>query len=718
MSQALVSAVVSGRIERLKGAPGGFARNVSVASRLALVVVLVALVSVVVTAYVGLGQGDSLAEDEIEDQLSAVGAARADQVERYINGLERAIVSQALTPRPALAIEEFTRVYRDLNAERASARDSVAVEDYYREVVAPELSDARDRPVNAASLLPVSDAAITLQAQFVVPDPDTGEPPARLPEWTELDDPLDAALSEFALRSGFDDVYLIDPEAKVVVYSTAKSIDFATSLRSGPQSGTQLAALIDGLSVDPMPGDVAIRDFAPYPPAGDRASAFVGSPVFLDGELAGYVAGRFDPSEITDIMTNNQNWGSLGETGETYVVGADTRMRSDSRLFLEDRPAYFEQVEAAGTATDEELRSMRVFGTTVLFQSIDFRVVEAAMDEPSDVDVVTNYLGDEVMSGSRVVALEGLDWLVFAQAELAAIRSPIDDFVRNLLVAIAVFIVVVTFVAVRWADRLLEPLRVVSTRLRAIRDRDEAGDRPELPKGSADEFVELADDIDTMLVTLHERTARARQSADERRLLLRRLLPAPIAERAEAGDRDVVEQVATATVAVLVIGGLGTLVTAGTPERARELLDRFVDEADELAAERGLDRIQLSGDSYVAACGVSRPYLDHAARAADFVLDVCEMLGDLDPDGGLYVRAGLDVGPITVGLTGGARLIHDTWGSTVQVAVDLARSARRGQILVSEACRTHLPAKYVLEPTDRGGVSVLDGVAVDSETSS
>ena len=718
MSQALVSAVVSGRIERLKGAPGGFARNVSVASRLALVVVLVALVSVVVTAYVGLGQGDSLAEDEIEDQLSAVGAARADQVERYINGLERAIVSQALTPRPALAIEEFTRVYRDLNAERASARDSVAVEDYYREVVAPELSDARDRPVNAASLLPVSDAAITLQAQFVVPDPDTGEPPARLPEWTELDDPLDAALSEFALRSGFDDVYLIDPEAKVVVYSTAKSIDFATSLRSGPQSGTQLAALIDGLSVDPMPGDVAIRDFAPYPPAGDRASAFVGSPVFLDGELAGYVAGRFDPSEITDIMTNNQNWGSLGETGETYVVGADTRMRSDSRLFLEDRSAYFEQVEAAGTATDEELRSMGVFDTTVLFQSIDFRVVEAAMDEPSDVDVVTNYLGDEVMSGSRVVALEGLDWLVFAQAELAAIRSPIDDFVRNLLVAIAVFIVVVTFVAVRWADRLLEPLRVVSTRLRAIRDRDEAGDRPELPKGSADEFVELADDIDTMLVTLHERTARARQSADERRLLLRRLLPAPIAERAEAGDRDVVEQVATATVAVLVIGGLGTLVTAGTPERARELLDRFVDEADELAAERGLDRIQLSGDSYVAACGVSRPYLDHAARAADFVLDVCEMLGDLDPDGGLYVRAGLDVGPITVGLTGGARLIHDTWGSTVQVAVDLARSARRGQVLVSEACRTHLPAKYVLEPTDRGSVSVLDGVAVDSETSS
>ncbi len=682
-----------------------------------MVVVLVALVSVVVTSIVGLERGASLAEEEIKDQLAAVGAARADEVGRYVHSLERAVIGQALTPRPALAIEEFTEVFRDLDSQPASSRDRDAVETYYRDVVAPELADARDRPVSASSLLPVSDAAITLQAQFVVPDPDTGVPPARLPDWVAIDDPLDAALSEFALRVGFDDFYLIEPEDYVIVYSTAKSIDFATSLRLGPQSGTQLAALIDGLAQAPTPGDVAIRDFAPYPPAGDRASGFVGSPVFLDGELAGYVAGRFDSSEMTDIMTNDQSWGSLGGAGETFVVAADTRMRSDARLFLEDRPAYFERVETAGTATDAEIRSMRFFDTTVLLQSLDSRVVQEAVDGSSDVDVLTNYLGEEVLSNRRALAIDGLEWAVFTEADVATIRAPINDFVRNLLVAIAVFIVVVTFVAVRWADRLLEPLRVVSTRLRMVRDGGEVDARYVLPSGSADEFVELSDDIDTMLVTLRTRTARARQSADERRVLLRRLLPTSIAERAEAGDRDVVEQVSTATVAVVVIGGLGTLVTAGTPERARELLDRFVDEADDLAAERGLDRVQISGDAYVAACGVSRPHLDHAARTADFVLDVCEMLRDLDPGGDLYIRAGLDVGPITVGLTGGARLIHDTWGSTVQVAADLARSATRGQVLVSEACRTHLAATYRLEPTDRDGVSVLEGVAVASEAS-
>jgi class 3 adenylate cyclase len=322
-----------------------------------------------------------------------------------------------------------------------------------------------------------------------------------------------------------------------------------------------------------------------------------------------------------------------------------------------------------------------------------------------------------VISTTRLLDIEGLEWSVFTEAETAEIEAPIDQFNRNLLIAIAVFIVVVTFVAVRWADRLLEPLRIISTRLRAIRvGGGDDTQRTELPARSAAEFVELSDDIDTMIATLQRRTDAARRRADERRQVMRRLLPASIAERAEAGDRDVVEQIATATVAVVVIGGLGALVTDGDPDRARELLDRFVEEADDLASERGLDRVQLTGDAYVAACGVSRPHLDHTARAAAFVLDVRDALRDLDPEQELFVQAGLAVGPITVGLTGGDRLIHDTWGVTVQRATDLARTARAGQVLVSDECVASLASTYRFESGDRDDVMLLSGVAEPSGT--
>ena len=712
-TEALVSEIVPGRIQPLEGAPGRIARNVSVASRLALVVALVALVSVVVTSLVGLERGGSLAENEIRHQLSAIGAARADDIERHVAGLERAVVGQALTRLPAVLVDEFSQLFREIDGEPASARDQDLVETYYRQVVTPELSDARDRPVSASGLLPVSDAAVTLQARYVITVPDEVTPPREVPAWAELHDPLDDALTEFARRVGLADFYLIEPDGYTVVYSSAKSIDYATSLRAGPHSGTQLAALIDDLAREPEPGDVAIRDFAPYPPAGDRPSGFVGSPLFLDGELAGFAAGRFTPDEITDILTNEQRWGELGDTGETYVVAADDTMRSDSRVFLEDRGSFFDKVEVAGTATDEEIRSMRFFGTTVLFQEIDRRRVSDVLDGASGVVESTSYLGNEVLSEARPLEIAGVDWVLFTEADLAEVRAPIDDFARNLLVAIAVFIVVVTFLAVRWADRLLEPLRVISDRLRAIRD-GETPRRAELPPGSAEEFVELSDDIDTMLETLQRRTITARRRADERASVLRRLLPPTIAERAEAGDRDVVDQVATATVAVVVVGGLGALVSSGSPDRARQLLDGFVDEADDIAAERGLDRVQLSGDAYVAACGVSRPHLDHVARAAAFVLEVGDVVRDLDPDGQLYIRAGLDVGPITVGLTGGSKLTHDTWGATVQNASDLARSARRNQVLVSDACRALLPVSYRVEATDHDGAGALVGFESES----
>lgn len=691
-------------------------RNVSVASRLALVVVLVALVSVVVTSIVGLDRGRSLANDEIEKQLTAIGASRADEVERYIAGLERAVRGTALTPRPAAAIAAFSARFRELAAEPVRSRDETLVDEYYRDVVAPELSEARGRPVNPAGLIPISPAGVTLQARYVVPVAEDGPERSGGDDWATLHDSLDDSFREFALQAGFDDFFLIEPTSHVVVYSTAKNIDFATSLRGGPHSGSQLASLTYELADDPAPGDVAIRDFAAYAPAGDRPRAFIGSPVFADGDLAGFVVGRISPERLTDIMTNDQQWGGGSEVGETYVVASDTLMRSDSRLFLEDRAAFFDAVESAGTADADEIGSMQFFGTTVLFQPIDYRQVDAAFAGESGVVEGTNYLGREVISTTRLLDIDGLEWSVFAEAETAEIEAPIDQFNRNLLVAIAVFIVVVTFIAVRWADRLLEPLRIISTRLRAIRGGGADTQLTELPARSAAEFVELSDDIDTMIATLQHRTDAARRRADERRQVMRRLLPASIAERAEAGDRDVVEQIATATVAVVVIGGLGALVTDGDPDRARELLDRFVEEADDLVAERGLDRVQLTGDAYVAACGVSRPHLDHAARAAAFVLEVREALRDLDPDQELFVQAGLAVGPITVGLTGGNRLIHDTWGATIQRATDLARTARAGQILVSDECVAMLASAYRFESGDRDDVMLLSGVVEPSGT--
>ena len=56
----------------------------------------------------------------------------------------------------------------------------------------------------------------------------------------------------------------------------------------------------------------------------------------------------------------------MGATGETFIVGPDELMRSNSRLFLEDPEAYKRDVIAAGTPPDVAESAIRQHGTTLV----------------------------------------------------------------------------------------------------------------------------------------------------------------------------------------------------------------------------------------------------------------------------------------------------------------------------------------------------------------
>jgi methyl-accepting chemotaxis protein len=53
---------------------------------------------------------------------------------------------------------------------------------------------------------------------------------------------------------------------------------------------------------------------------------------------------------INDIMTSGRRWREvgLGESGESYIVGDDLRLRSQSRFLIEDREGYLEMMGSIG----------------------------------------------------------------------------------------------------------------------------------------------------------------------------------------------------------------------------------------------------------------------------------------------------------------------------------------------------------------------------------
>lgn len=77
-----------------------------------------------------------------------------------------------------------------------------------------------------------------------------------------------------------------------------------------------------------------------------------------------------------------------------------------------------------------------------------------------------------------------------------------------------------------------------------------------------------------------------------------------------------------------------------------------------------MEKIKTIGDSYMAVCGLSVPYLDHGKRAIDFALEMLKIVRRFNHERGfqLNVSVGINSGDTVAGIVGKNKFIYDVWG--------------------------------------------------------
>ena len=216
--------------------------------------------------------------------------------------------------------------------------------------------------------------------------------------WTERG----RTLLDYMTVFGYADALLISADLGHVMYTAARNSDLGTNLKSGPYKDESLTLLWQKVIATKQ---VQIQDFHPYGPAGGVPFAFIGAPIQdLSGDLLAVAVLQISLSAVNQIMQGREG---LGRTGETYLVGSDRLMRSDSLL-------------------DPEFHSVKSSFESPRQGRVDTLASRNALAGHTGQEVITGYLGKPVLSSYSPLKIEGLNWAIIAEIDVAEAFSPVD----------------------------------------------------------------------------------------------------------------------------------------------------------------------------------------------------------------------------------------------------------------------------------------------------
>jgi len=281
---------------------------------------------------------------------------------------------------------------------------------------------------------------------------------------------------------GWDDLYFISPHG-ALVFTLDHEKDFGTNLITGPWKDTGLARAVAPLLHDAVPGVMSFSDYTHYAPADNRSAAFLAIAVFdTDKQLfLGVLAVKL-PSSLISLRMQDRT--GLGESGESFMVGKDGWMLSDSR-FEKESTVLSKQLKTQ--AVGRVLSGQSGFGYYPDYRGIDALVAFKPLRP----------FGDAVALG------EHPQWGVIAKIDEAEVYAEFYELRQKLLwtgAALALLAVAAAILGARSITRPLFGLRDALARLSqgesalvpGLQRRDEIG---EMAK-AAEAFREMTQQVE------------------------------------------------------------------------------------------------------------------------------------------------------------------------------------------------------------------------------
>ncbi len=255
------------------------------------------------------------------------------------------------------------------------------------------------------------------------------------------------------------DVFLINPNGEII-YSVYKESDFATNLLTGEWADSALADAFRGAKAAKA-GHSFLVDFKRYGPSNGAPASFIGSPITdRSGTLLGVLVFQMPTARIAKIFADTTG---LGETGETYFVGSDNLMRTDSKFV--DTP-------------------------TMLVREVKTSAVTAALAGEHGIIKSHNFTGAESFMSYAHVEFDGTHYAVIAEQEVSESDAGVFVLMMELMAAALVVAAISSILGILLARSITRPISSMTTSMNKLAGKDWNTEVP--GRDRSDEIGEMA----------------------------------------------------------------------------------------------------------------------------------------------------------------------------------------------------------------------------------
>lgn len=265
----------------------------------------------------------------------------------------------------------------------------------------------------------------------------------------------------------YQKLYIIDQYQNYIVFDSIKQIDNHHSIID-TLSESLLNSFYQSVLTEKS---TLIQDLSK-----NRLFLYIGAPIYnLENQIVGAVVLEIPFEAINNIMFEDPENSGLGKTGETYLVGNDLLMRSNSRF------------------KDNAVSNIKV----------ETEAVQKAFRNGDGIGIVKDYRGISVLSSFSKVIIKGLNWVILAEIDEREAMIPIFA-IRNSILLISIIIVSLVFIFAFFMSRqITSPIKKLK---RASEQIGKGNYEIELPVTSLDEIGVLTDTFNQMTQQLKKQS--------------------------------------------------------------------------------------------------------------------------------------------------------------------------------------------------------------------